>query len=147
MHNKKLKCREMTKRKEYTKLLKIISISRCRICLIREVNDWAKAEPELEFEYFSSFVHCHSVFKERSVREELAVVITMSENKAKRALLQKLNLDPHPAFTLPLISLTIGCSFSRLKRENLNYYCWTTLPPPGHLLNQHLYYSKYLNKW
>lgn len=118
LHNKKLKCREMTRRKEYTKLLKIISIGRCRICLIGKVNDWRKVESELKCEYFSSFAHCHSVFKEGSVREELVVLIVMSESKAKRALLQKLNLEPHPAFTLPLRSLTIGCSFSRLKREN-----------------------------
>lgn len=108
----------MTRRKEYTKLLKIVSIGRCRICLIGKVNDWGKVESELKCEYFSSFAHCHSVFKEGSVREELAVVIVTSESKAKRALLQKLNLEPHPAFTLPLRSLTIGCSFSRLKREN-----------------------------
>lgn len=42
----------------------------------------------------------------------------MSESKTKRALLQKLNLQPHPASALPLGSLTIGYSFSRLKREN-----------------------------
>lgn len=109
----------MTRRKEYTKLLKIISIGRCRICLIKKVDDWGKAEPELECEYFSSFAHCYSVFKEGSVREELAVdLIVMSESKTQRALLQKLNLYPHPAFTLPLRSLIIGCSFSRLKREN-----------------------------
>lgn len=42
----------------------------------------------------------------------------MSESKTKRALLRKLNLQPHPASALPHRSLTIGYSFSRLKREN-----------------------------
>lgn len=52
--------------------------------------------------------NCHSVFKEGSVTEELAVVIVMSDNKKKkkiqRGFLQELNLDPYPAFTLPLRS-------------------------------------------
>lgn len=117
LHNKTLKCREMTRRKEHTKLLKIISIGRCRICLIRKVNDWAQAEPELECEHFFSFAHCHSVFKEGSVREELAVVTVMSESKAKRALSQKLNPDPHPSFALPS-DTNHWLQLSRLKREN-----------------------------
>ena len=29
------------------KVLKMISICRCRICLIRKVNGWGKAEAEL----------------------------------------------------------------------------------------------------
>lgn len=37
----------MTRRKEYANVLKIISICRCRICLIRKVNGWDKVESEL----------------------------------------------------------------------------------------------------
>lgn len=80
----------------------------------------ARARERLSWgsECFSSFVLCHSGFKEAADSEEVAVVTLRSKSKTKRNLFKKLNLDPHLPFTPALRSLTISRSYSRLKGEN-----------------------------